>query len=809
MLDQDGARQGLEDACGSNECGAPRRSRAGSRLRALAAGLVAAVVLAACGGHDDGGPQPVAPPTISVLSNRADLVSGGDVLLEVALPAGVAVSALTVNAGGRDVTSQFAARPSSNGRIIGLVTGLATGNNVVTASAMGSSSTLTINNHPIGGPVYSGAQIQPWVCATPNPTAVSGNTPASNASGLTTSATDAQCNIATEFKLFYRTTTAGCSAALPDPSPPAAAPTNPCFKPYTAGSAAPADLATTTTDAGLTVPYIVRVERGTVNRGIFDVAVLYDPTSAWTPTAPQPQWNRKVVYTFGASTGQPRRQYRTEQSWNDDAALSRGFMVVDNSLTDSLYNSNRVLMTETLMMMKEHIVDAYGELKYVAGNGCSGGSIQQNTASNIYPGLLDGIQVSCDFPDSITTGTEVGDCVLLVNFYTSPQWTALMTGLTQAQINAKKTAINGHLDQLGCHAWNNAFGNANKPGNYVPRVVLNANGDMAPFGAARNNCELPAALVYDAATNPTGIRCTDPDAAVAVWGTAPGTTRANLTTDNVGVQYGLKAVKAGAITAEEFVTLNERIGGTDADNNLVTARAVADAAGLTVAYRAGILSNGQNLGKVAIIDQRGYDEQGIHYNWRSYSERDRLDADAGGHGNQVIWRYGAALLAPAASGLPLQSLLTMDTWLLALNSAAPKTFINGSRTQTQVIAAKPATAFDFCYLTADTTYTTKVTDQATCDADARLAVHASPRQVAGGARTENILKCQLKPLDVSDYAPGVLTAAQLTRMRTVFPTGVCDWTKPGVGQQAPISPLDFTTGAGGQPFPAIPASRGS
>ena len=45
-----------------------------------------------------------------------------------------------------------------------------------------------------------------------------------DASGLSTTATDAQCNIATEYKLFYRTTTAGCSSALPDPSPPATPP---------------------------------------------------------------------------------------------------------------------------------------------------------------------------------------------------------------------------------------------------------------------------------------------------------------------------------------------------------------------------------------------------------------------------------------------------------------------------------------------------------------------------------------------------------------------------------------------------------
>src|SRR5262245_61684982 len=110
-------------------------------------------------------------------------------------------------------------------------------------------------------------------------------------------------------------------------------------------------------------------------------------------------------------------------------------MVVDNSLTDSLYNSNRVLVAETVMMMKEHIVDTYGEIAYTMGNGCSGGSIQQNTVASIFPGLLDGIQPSCDYPDSITTGLEVGDCVLLVNFYAGSEWTALMTasGLTQTR----------------------------------------------------------------------------------------------------------------------------------------------------------------------------------------------------------------------------------------------------------------------------------------------------------------------------------------------------------------------------------------
>jgi len=784
---------------------------------------------------------------IKTLSNRADLISDGDALVEVRVPRNVPMRKVTLTLNGTNVGAAFIADEEAR-TLRGVLRGLAVGHNRFVAEANGHGhdrgddddrdhdrgddddrdhdrgheggrpwASLRITNHPRGGPVILGSQTTPWICATPTPVAQSGNTPASNASGLTTFAVDAQCNIATEFKLFYRTTTVSCSTALPDPSPPAAPPTNNCFKPYTPGST-PADLATTTTTTGLTVPYIVRVERGTMNRGIYDIAVLFDPTQPWTALAPQPQWNRKVVYTFGASTGQPRLQFRTEQNWADGAALSRGFMVVDNSLTDSLYNSNRILVNETLMMMKEHIVDAYGEIKYTLGNGCSGGSIQQNTVASTFPGLLDGIQPSCDYPDSITTGLEVIDCVLLVNFYAGADWTALMTGLTQAQINAKKTAINGHLNQLGCQSWNNAFGHNNKPGNYVPILVVDqTTGAVAPAGAPRNNCLLPAALVYDPLTNPTGTRCGDPDLAAAVWGTTAGipagsSRRALQTGDNVGIQYGLKALLDGAITPEEFVTLNEKIGGTDADSNRTASRSTADRAALDIAYRAGIVSSGKNLGKLPIIDSRGFDEQGIHYIWRSFSERARIDAANGGnHGNQVMWRYGTGLLPATASqvaAVTLQSFLTMDTWLSNLTVSAPKATLNDVRTQAQVIAAKPATAFDLCYLTGDTTFSNPVTDMAACDADPRLMKHASPRQVAGGPLAENVLKCQLKLLDVADYPSVTFTAAQLARLDTAFPDGVCDWSKSGVGQQEAISPLTFAAGPGGRPLPPAPVSHG-
>jgi hypothetical protein len=335
-------------------------------------------------------------------------------------------------------------------------------------------------------------------------------------------------------------------------------------------------------------------------------------------------------------------------------------------------------------------------------------------------------------------------------------------------------------------------------------------------GAPRNNCLLPAALVYDPVTNPNGTRCGDADLSAAVWGTTAGvpagSVRARTTYDNTGIQYGLNALLAGAISAEEFVTMNEKIGGFDADVNRRAARSSADLEALPIAYRAGIVSSGKNLGKLPIIDSRGFDEQGIHYIWRSFSERARIDAAYGDHGNQVMWRYGTALLPATASqvaAVTVRSFLTMDQWLTTLLTTAPKATLNDVRTHAQVVAAKPVTTVDLCFLTGDPGFSTPVTDMALCDADARLQKHASPRQVAGGSLEENILKCQLKPVNPADYAPVAFTPEQWLRLNAAFPDGVCDWTKPGVGQQDAISPLTFANGPGGVPLPPVPTQTWS
>src|SRR5258706_3812290 len=127
--------------------GTVKRTRSALLLLGLAAGVASAA--------DD--------VQIYVLSNHADLISGGDALVRIAIPTGADASAMRVTLGDQDVTIAFAVR--ADGRYYGRIEGLALGYNVVTAQLPdGRGARITITNHSSGGPVFSGAQAQPWSC---------------------------------------------------------------------------------------------------------------------------------------------------------------------------------------------------------------------------------------------------------------------------------------------------------------------------------------------------------------------------------------------------------------------------------------------------------------------------------------------------------------------------------------------------------------------------------------------------------------------------------------------------------------------
>jgi hypothetical protein len=55
--------------------------------------------------------------------------------------------------------------------------------------------------------------------------------------------------------------------------------------------------------------------------------------------------------------------------------------------------------------------------------------------------------------------------------------------------------------------------------------------------------------------------------------------------------------------------------------------------------------------------------------------------------------------------------------------------------------------------------------------------YPTPRHVAGAPLANNIISCQLKPLDPGDYTVN-FSEQELSQLRQVFPQGVCDWSLP-------------------------------
>jgi hypothetical protein len=710
---------------------------------------------------------------IRTLSNRADLISGGDALVEVALPQNLKPKNLELRLNGRDVSSQFQYIAAEH-RLVALLGGLAEGANELVADANGRGkgrpyASLEITNHSRGGPVFSGPQMQPWICATVTSREVTVTVPGTSlsapamtrASGLDADPVDAKCNAPSKFTYYYQPKAkegSACTFTI--------AGADPCFVPYSlATPPARGDIADFTNDRGDTVKSIVRVERGTMNRGIYELVSFHDPVQPSSALAPQKGWNGKLLWMFGASAAAHRFQSpTTTNTIFNDVALRRGFMVASASLNNNGTNANHVLAAESVMMVKEHIAEQYGPIRYTIGNGCSGGSIQQHTIASSYPGLLDGLQPNCSYMDQVNIEMEIKDCGLLAGNY-------FVSGAGAALTPEKRAAIGGQNNPGFCQVWVGSFVPA-----YDPKRTANC-------GAG-----FPPTLVYDPVLRPNGVRCDILDHEANRIGTfvdTDGVRKANKVFDNVGVQYGLRALREGKIGAEEFVQLNEGIGSYSPDlvwsgaAGTPAARVASLASTIENLHFTATSGDARHLSQVAIIDLRGNQNPNgdIHANWRSWSMRERLDRANGHHANQVIWASTPGL-APGAA-LARKSFLTMDAWLAAVEADS------STRTRAEkIVDNRPGGLRDLCFAT------TGATDADIEDADdlglgttsCPVTYQGSPRQVAGGPLTEDIFKCQLKALDLSDPAYAGLDMAQRARLQAVFPSGVCDWSRPGIGQ---------------------------
>ncbi|MFL5782485.1 MAG: DUF6351 family protein [Thermoleophilaceae bacterium] len=719
-------------------------------MRAAGVAILAALVFAS-------GAEAAPAPVIKVLSSRADLVSAGDALVAVKLPAGAKANHVTVTVGKRDVTSSFAVRP--DGRFEGLVQGLRIGRNTLTARiAGGRAARIVLTNHGNGGPLFSGPQVQPWVCQD--------------------TAKDKKCNEPPKVELFYKSSVDGQ------------------FHDYQPKGSPPADMATTKTDQGKTVPYIVRRETGYQDRDQYSFAALVEPpNSELRPWSSGQHWNHKLLITHGASCGIERQSGTAPDVMADDA-LSRGFAVLSTALDNAGHNCNIVTQAESLVMAKERLVEEYGPIRYTIARGCSGGSLTQQQVANAYPGIYQGLTPQCSFPDSWSTGQQLSAYHLTRLYLEHPEKWAPGIAWTPDQI----AEVEGHPNHANVIIFDTVY--------------------WTDLGVPDDGCVgVDPDATYNPDSNPGGVRCDLADYMInvfghrkpSVWGPQEkkiGHGFAGLPLDDVGVQFGLRALRQGRITPAQFVDLNEKIGGVTVDIRPTKKRFVANEPALSNAYRSGAINETNNLKDVPIIDLRGPDPGAFHDAYRTWTIRARLEKQEHHFPlNHVIWFGHAPLIGDA--NYATDAFLAVDRWLARVEK--DKRHVSRER---KVAEDRPGDIKDRCSQIPGVEQVTLGEVGKVCQQETVQTRFATPAMVAGeGVRTDTN-KCRLKPLLRTDYYPTEFSNDEWQRLKKVFPTGVCNWSRSGVDQRGAIPWLTYQDDAagkhvvyGGKPLGAAPRSK--
>jgi len=734
--------------------------------------------------------------TVAVVSSAADQVSGGDARLHIAVPRTVPLHQAEVWVNGVDQRSHFVVMPGTR-MLTGVIDGLLVGNNTVMVKANGNGKgrpspvSLTLKNHPITGPIFSGPHQYPFVCTTmtqglgqPIPDDPVTGTKSFDAGGALVGYSR-NCSAPTQVTFRYRTTGGSWAA-------------------YTPGMPRPADMAQTTTTEGKTVDFIVRWERGTINRFIYSIAMLA-PFDAGPDALGREAWNGNVVYRFdgGVAIGHSQGNLSNSNALYD-FPLARGYAVLYSSGTRTDTHYNLQLGGETALMVKERFVELYDIPGYTVGIGGSGGGIQQYVYGQNHPGLLDAGIPQYSYPDMVTQAVHVGDCELL-EFYmdaidaANPRWKTWTNRTLLEGMNASNTLPNPYTGGLpGLTECINGWRG-------LSPLALNPN-----YGSADNQQLFEpqaavAAIEWSHFGDIINIVGKDTDGyARNYW-------------DNVGVQYGLQAVANGSITPPEFLKLNAVIGGWKNEPDMVqegspfyppgvidllnwdpwsyrnqvfsttpvpAPRQQGNLDAMRAVYESGLVFRGRI--DIPLIDWRNYleDELNMHNTQQSFASRQRmlnLDGDAS---NQVVW-FTDVVDPRAIFDQTPEALEVIDEWMANIR-ANPSGGVAGN---------KPARATDRCFddkgnqIAAGPDVWNGIIDTKPAGScTQKFKIYSTTRRVAGGPFEQSIFKCQL--MSVGDaiakglYGVWTPSAAEAGMLQAIFPTGVCDYSKPDMGLPA-------------------------
>ena len=752
------------------------------RASAVVLGLVALAVPATSAAAKEG------PIELSVLSSRPDQVSGGDALVRVDAPRGL-LAKLRVERNGADVTGAFERQGDG---LVGLVDGLRVGENTLTArhnqrSSGPPAARQELTNYPITGPIFSGPHQTPFVCKTIQ-------------MGLGEPLVDSQdgtgfkvledgnvvgyshnCSARTQVDYLYMSTATNNLKALPP------------------GGERPADLARTKTLDGRTVDFIVRRERGTVNRFVYSYAMLAPLGADDRDTS---LWNRRLIYAFDGGVAIGHQQGALGGIGMTPEWLGLGYAVAYSSGTRTNTHYNLQLGGETALMTKERFVEQYGVPLYTVGVGGSGGGIQQYVYGQNHHGLIDAAVPQKSYSDMVTQGIHIGDCELLEHYMDvtdadNPKWRNWDDREWLEGLNASATVPNeytgGQPGSSECvTAWRG-----------LTPLTLNPLYGSAGAGSERMAPEgVMSTVEWTHADDLRNIYGEDPDG------------YARSTWDNVGVQYGLKALVDGRITPAEFLDLNAKVGTWKESRDMVqegepfvdggswdpwssrnmrlspdggatpAPRRTGSIEAMNAAYESGLVFDGDI--DIPVIDERAYLEEQLdmHNSHQSFATRQRMLDHDGDASNQVIW-FSWPTPGETATPMPLtlHAFATIDEWMANIRRHPNRS----------VAENKPAAAVDGCFqpdaepiARGSDVWDGILNDRAKGACAEEFPVYSTSRMVSGGPIRGGIFKCQRQPVAAAIerglYGSWTPSAAERARLEQIFPTGVCDYSLPDAGR---------------------------
>ncbi|MGQ9427204.1 DUF6351 family protein [Gilvimarinus sp. F26214L] len=571
------------------------------------------------------------------------------------------------------------------------------------------------------------------------------------------------------------------------------------------------DIATIEVD-GREVPFVVRLESGTINRYHYLMVALRG--SEETVDAPNPDhWNKKLIYQFRGGVGIGKRQGRIKP--NDVLKrgfdqLEQGYAMLYSTGTQTSNHYNMWLAEDTAARLKRQFVSLYGDPLYTVGIGGSGGAIQQYLIAQNHPGLLDAAIPLYSYPDMVTQTISTMDCEPLEYYFDvtdakNPLWRVWENRSWIQGLSANSEADNRFTE--------------------VQAVVDLLRGKIPELGKGATECIQGWRGLTPLVHNPTFVHFKSSfspevqeqvhfshwDDLKYVYGVdAQGF--ANSTWDNVGVQYGLRALREGQISPNDFLRLNRFLGGWKkphemkpeklwllagnifpvdlsfwshhnmyhSDGRSPARRTEGSIAAIEAAYRSGHVFVGH--ADIPILDVRHYLEKDLdmHHSTASFAARQRLIEAQGHADNQAIW------MAHKKHNPIVHAVEVMDQWMTNIRK-------NPNRT---IAENRPPAAADKCLdargnviAQGDTVWDGEWNGQPAGACMTAYPRYKTSREVAGGDVTGDVFKCHLQPVSraISRGEYGNVDMRPYQReLEAIFPDGVCDYSRGDVARPADL-----------------------